>query len=183
MKTSNCTPNPFSSAPNLKSLKLIWTAFKYFTIGFTIVVLSGAYMMVYAQHAPYSWTYIPKNETAIQQRSREFWADQNERWWINNHNQQLENQRQSDLLDQEMSNTNRDAQIRSLQRQIDDLSNQKGKVMSTTYIEEAEIYQCNDCGAYHANEKSIKHYVTCNPGESKRWELVYESDYDERDHR
>ena len=39
----------------------------------------------------------------------------------------------------------------------------------TTYIEEADIHQCNDCGAYSAEVDKIIHYKTCTPGESERW--------------
>lgn len=42
-----------------------------------------------------------------------------------------------------------------------------------TYIKEAKIWNCNNCGAYHKKKKKIKHYSTCTPGESKKWEKIY----------
>lgn len=42
-----------------------------------------------------------------------------------------------------------------------------------TFIKEAGIWQCNDCGAYAAKREDVKHYDSCMPGESKKWEEFY----------
>jgi rubrerythrin len=39
-----------------------------------------------------------------------------------------------------------------------------------THIEEAEVWTCNDCGAYAETKEKVKHYPTCKPGESKKEE-------------
>ena len=38
------------------------------------------------------------------------------------------------------------------------------------------IFQCNDCGAHAANIKAIKHFKTCVPGESAKWEKINNDD-------
>jgi len=44
-----------------------------------------------------------------------------------------------------------------------------------------DIVVCDNCGA-HANKiKNIKHYPTCTPGESKKWEAYYDEWDDEYD--
>ncbi len=48
-----------------------------------------------------------------------------------------------------------------------------GKGNKTTFIKEASIYVCNDCGAYAGKEKEIKHHATCKPGESEKWGEIY----------
>ncbi len=48
-----------------------------------------------------------------------------------------------------------------------------------TYIDETEIWQCNDCGAYADNKEDIVHHKTCELGESKRWEKYYSEDVDD----
>jgi hypothetical protein len=35
------------------------------------------------------------------------------------------------------------------------------------------IFQCVDCGAYAKSKEQIKHYITCSPGEAKRWEEYF----------
>jgi len=32
---------------------------------------------------------------------------------------------------------------------------------------------CNDCGAFSIKPKEVKHYNSCKPGESKKWEEHY----------
>ncbi len=43
----------------------------------------------------------------------------------------------------------------------------------TTYIEEANVYECINCGAYSQTPETIDHYSNCQPGEGKRWEEFY----------
>ena len=43
----------------------------------------------------------------------------------------------------------------------------------TTYIEEGDVYVCDNCGAYAPPHKTIKHHTTCRKGESKYWEKFY----------
>ena len=38
---------------------------------------------------------------------------------------------------------------------------------------EDDVCVCNNCGAHASSEKEIKHYKTCSPGESKKWEKFY----------
>lgn len=45
----------------------------------------------------------------------------------------------------------------------------------TTYIEEANVYQCNNCGAHAPPLELITHVDSCKKGESKRWEDFYKS--------
>ena len=49
-----------------------------------------------------------------------------------------------------------------------------------TYIEEAGIWQCNNCGAYATEKTDIKHYASCKPGESEYWKEYYNSVEDQR---
>jgi len=48
----------------------------------------------------------------------------------------------------------------------------------TTYIDEADVYVCNNCGAYAGSVGAIKHYGTCKKGESKHWEEHYNKEVD-----
>lgn len=43
----------------------------------------------------------------------------------------------------------------------------------TTYIDEANVHQCNNCGAFAGAIKDINHYPACQPGEAKKWEHFY----------
>ena len=43
----------------------------------------------------------------------------------------------------------------------------------TTYIEEADVYQCNNCGACAQRGSVIEHYSSCKSGEAKWWEDFY----------
>jgi hypothetical protein len=40
-------------------------------------------------------------------------------------------------------------------------------------VPEANVYQCNDCGAYAEDPREVQHHSTCIPGESEKWEEVY----------
>lgn len=42
-----------------------------------------------------------------------------------------------------------------------------------TYIEEGNVFVCNDCGAFASSEGEVNHHETCKPGESKEWEDFY----------
>lgn len=42
-----------------------------------------------------------------------------------------------------------------------------------TFIEEADVYVCDNCGAFAPMIVDIKHYKTCKPGEAKHWEHFY----------
>ena len=42
-----------------------------------------------------------------------------------------------------------------------------------TYIDEAGVYICNDCGAFSTRITEIKHYKTCTPGDADKWENHY----------
>ena len=42
-----------------------------------------------------------------------------------------------------------------------------------TYIDEAEVWVCDDCGAHAENKEDVKHHKSCIPGESKKWENIY----------
>ena len=37
------------------------------------------------------------------------------------------------------------------------------------------VWQCNDCGAHAGSPRDVKHHGTCKPGESKKWEEIYEN--------
>jgi len=39
----------------------------------------------------------------------------------------------------------------------------------TTYIEEANIHQCNNCGAYAIEIENIKHHSSCKKGTAEYW--------------
>lgn len=49
----------------------------------------------------------------------------------------------------------------------------------TTYIEEAGIHQCNNCGAQNISVDTINHHPTCQEGESKKWEKFYSKNNEE----
>lgn len=49
----------------------------------------------------------------------------------------------------------------------------------TTYIEEADVHVCNNCGAHSASIDTINHYPACKKGESKKWEKFYSKNNDE----
>lgn len=42
-----------------------------------------------------------------------------------------------------------------------------------TFIDEVEVYVCDNCGAFADMVADIKHYKTCTPGEAKYWENFY----------
>lgn len=42
------------------------------------------------------------------------------------------------------------------------------------YIEEEGIYVCNNCRAHATSPEEIKHFATCQPGETKKWEKIYD---------
>ena len=42
-----------------------------------------------------------------------------------------------------------------------------------TYIKEADIWQCDDCGAYADNKEDVNHHSSCKLNESKEWEKFY----------
>jgi rubrerythrin len=42
-----------------------------------------------------------------------------------------------------------------------------------TYIDEAKVWVCNDCGASAPSQKDVQHYPSCKAGESKKWANVY----------
>lgn len=44
----------------------------------------------------------------------------------------------------------------------------------TTFIEEAGVYVCNNCGANASSPEKIKHHDNCKIGESKRWKELYD---------
>jgi len=46
----------------------------------------------------------------------------------------------------------------------------------TTIIktEFGDIVTCNDCGAYAPKGTPLEHYISCVPGEAKKWEEFYE---------
>ena len=52
-----------------------------------------------------------------------------------------------------------------------------------TYIDDdlAPVWQCNDCGAYAKRIEDIKHFDSCKPGESRRWQEFYSDQPDEQD--
>jgi len=50
-----------------------------------------------------------------------------------------------------------------------------------TYIEEADVTQCNDCGAHAKTQEGVVHHKTCNPGESKKWETFYDEANEEEE--
>jgi hypothetical protein len=45
---------------------------------------------------------------------------------------------------------------------------------SYTYIPEAKVIVCDDCGAYARANGEVKHYATCKPGECAEWAKSYE---------
>lgn len=42
-----------------------------------------------------------------------------------------------------------------------------------TYIDEADVYVCDNCGAFAAPGEIIVHHTTCRAGEAKYWEKFY----------
>lgn len=42
-----------------------------------------------------------------------------------------------------------------------------------TYIDEADVWVCNDCGAIASFKDEIDHFPSCIPGESEKWEKIY----------
>jgi len=42
-----------------------------------------------------------------------------------------------------------------------------------TYIEEAGVWICNDCGSLGPMIEDIIHHDTCERGESEKWEEIY----------
>lgn len=42
-----------------------------------------------------------------------------------------------------------------------------------TYIDEAEVWVCNDCGAFASKKEEVDHHTSCVPGESEKWEKIY----------
>jgi len=44
-----------------------------------------------------------------------------------------------------------------------------------TYIDDADMWQCNNCGAYATTREAIQHHSTCKPGEAEYWEEFYTS--------
>ena len=47
-----------------------------------------------------------------------------------------------------------------------------------TYIDEAGIWVCNDCGAAGLMKEDIIHFDSCERGESEKWEKIYSEDVD-----
>lgn len=47
------------------------------------------------------------------------------------------------------------------------------EMANITYIEEAHIFQCCNCGAHADSPKDIKHYTSCIAGESDKWARYY----------
>ena len=45
---------------------------------------------------------------------------------------------------------------------------------TTTYIEEAGVHVCDDCGSFAKDPEQIEHAPTCTPGESEKWAKFYE---------
>jgi len=64
-----------------------------------------------------------------------------------------------------------DGQIFSVNSPVQFILNES--TTETTYIEEAGIHQCNNCGAYASSVSEIKHFESCQEGESKYWEDFY----------
>lgn len=42
-----------------------------------------------------------------------------------------------------------------------------------TYIDEAKVWICNDCGASASKKEKVDHYASCIPGESDKWKKIY----------
>lgn len=42
-----------------------------------------------------------------------------------------------------------------------------------TFIDEADVYVCDNCGAFAAKAEDIKHHKTCTSGECKKWIKFY----------
>lgn len=42
-----------------------------------------------------------------------------------------------------------------------------------TYIDEAELWVCNDCGRFAPKKEEVNHLNSCVPGESEKWEKIY----------
>lgn len=42
-----------------------------------------------------------------------------------------------------------------------------------------DVCVCNNCGAFAETEEKIKHHKTCQPGESKDWEKIYNKQEEE----
>ena len=50
---------------------------------------------------------------------------------------------------------------------------------SYTYLEDVPIVVCGDCGATAFTKERVRHYDSCEPGSSKRWEKYYHQALDE----
>ncbi len=46
------------------------------------------------------------------------------------------------------------------------------KTSEITWVDK-NICVCNNCGGYSDKEATIKHYKTCQKGESEKWEEFY----------
>jgi len=44
---------------------------------------------------------------------------------------------------------------------------------------ESDVIVCNDCGAFAASEKAVKHFKSCKAGECARWEKIYANESDD----
>lgn len=49
-----------------------------------------------------------------------------------------------------------------------------------TQVEE-DVWVCNDCGAHAGSPRDIKHYPSCQPGESAYWEDFYARQEEDKD--
>lgn len=49
-----------------------------------------------------------------------------------------------------------------------------------TYIEEEDVYVCDNCGAFASPEKTIIHHASCQEGEGKYWEEFYDGGEERR---
>lgn len=60
----------------------------------------------------------------------------------------------------------------------DDYTNQE-PVQPHTYTHIEDVgWVCNDCGAWAEQQEEVAHYPTCCPGESTRWQKLFEEQAD-----
>lgn len=50
-----------------------------------------------------------------------------------------------------------------------------------TYIHDADVYVCDNCGAFNAHPYKIEHHKGCKKGEAKKWEKFYSENKEPED--
>lgn len=48
-----------------------------------------------------------------------------------------------------------------------------------TILEDVGLVVCDDCGAFAETPEDVKHYPSCKPGDSEKWEKYYNEQEEE----